>query len=66
MEVDAGAAATESTLWKYNDQRYGMVLTGSSVASKEYVQFKSGLIEVGDYKGISGKGISLETYLQNN
>ena len=63
MEIDSHEAQRKS-FKNYTDQRYGMVLTGSSKAAPEYIKFKSGLLDVGQVQ--HGKGISLAEYLKNS
>lgn len=77
MEVDVdnneSFRSIKTKAWKYTDQRYGMVLTGSSKAAPEYIKFKSGLIEPIDEDGESlqppsctnaSKGITLQEYFK--
>ena len=77
MEVDVDNNESFSSIktkaWNYTDQRYGMVLTGSSIAAPEYIKFKSGLIEPNDEDGESllpplctnaSNGITLQEYFK--
>ena len=58
----------ESSLegFKYQEQRYGKLLTGSSLPDSAYTKLKSGLIDARDNQGNlippDGKGISLQEY----
>lgn len=69
MEIDSYAfdqTLLSGSCIDYTDQRYGMVLTGSSVPAPEYTQLKSGLIEVDSSRPVHGKGIALQDYLRTS
>ena len=69
MEIDAGAGVAlrgdfDTEAWKYTDQRYGNLLTGSSQAAREYVELKQGYVDIEGQPSISNNhGISLAQYL---
>ena len=68
MEVDEGLylAEQDNEAGRYRDQRYGMILTGSSVEAPEYKRFKSGLIEIDSQKTAINQGqvLTLSEYLK--